>query len=87
MKKASNCTHQNEVYDTEFGRGKIRDNALKAVVTSPLFKQRIEKAKKGKGSFNRKMKHKGESPIQKPLNRGFRIGLFLTRALYFIKVN
>ncbi len=65
MKKTSNCPDQNEVYDTEFGRGKIRDNALKAVVTSPLFRQRVEKAKKGKGSFNRKMKHKGKEPYSK----------------------
>lgn len=29
----------------EVGRGEIQDNALKAVVTSPLFKVRVEKAK------------------------------------------
>jgi alternative ribosome-rescue factor len=45
--------------DTDFGRGTIKDNALKAVVTSKLFTTRIEKAKKGKGSFQRKDKHKG----------------------------
>ncbi len=65
MKYKSKCTHQTEVYDTEFGRGQINDNALKAVVTSTLFKQRVEKAKKGKGSFSRKMKHKGKEPYSK----------------------
>ncbi|MGF1725268.1 ribosome alternative rescue factor ArfA [Photobacterium nomapromontoriensis] len=45
--------------DTDHGRGVIRDNALKAVVTSTLFRTRIVKAKKGKGSFQRKDKHLG----------------------------
>ncbi|MGF1757242.1 ribosome alternative rescue factor ArfA [Photobacterium sagamiensis] len=44
---------------TEFGRGTIRDNALKAVVTSKLFTTRVVKAKKGKGSFQRKEKYSG----------------------------
>ncbi len=44
---------------TEFGRGTIRDNALKAVVTSKLFTTRVVKAKKGKGSFQRKDKYSG----------------------------
>jgi alternative ribosome-rescue factor len=48
--------------DTEFGRGTIRDNALKAVVTSKLFTTRVVKAKKGKGSFQRKDKYKGQEP-------------------------
>ena len=43
----------------EFGRGTIRDNALKAVVTSKLFTTRVVKAKKGKGSFQRKEKYSG----------------------------
>ncbi|SON51866.1 alternative ribosome-rescue factor A [Vibrio tapetis] len=51
--------------DTEFGRGTIKDNALKAVVTSKLFTTRVEKAKKGKGSFKRKGKHRGEEPYSK----------------------
>ena len=40
----------------ESGRGIIKDNALKAIVTSALFKTRTEKPKKGKGSYNRKQK-------------------------------
>ncbi|MCC5450561.1 ribosome alternative rescue factor ArfA [Rheinheimera sp. UJ51] len=39
---------------SEHGRGEIRDNALKALVTSKLFQTRVVKAKKGKGSYNRK---------------------------------
>lgn len=44
----------------EHKRGKIKDNALKALVTSPLFRTRVEKAKKGKGSYSRKAKHKND---------------------------
>ncbi|MGF1689194.1 ribosome alternative rescue factor ArfA [Photobacterium japonica] len=47
------------VNDTECGRGVIRDNALKAVVTSVVFRTRVVKAKKGKGSFQRKDKYAG----------------------------
>ena len=39
---------------SEHGRGEIRDNALKALVTSKLFQTRVVKAKKGRGSYNRK---------------------------------
>lgn len=38
----------------EHGRGEIRDNAIKALVTSKLFQSKVVKAKKGKGSYNRK---------------------------------
>ncbi|QUJ70321.1 ribosome alternative rescue factor ArfA (plasmid) [Photobacterium sp. GJ3] len=44
---------------TEHGRGAIQDNALKAIVTSKIFRSRVEKSKKGKGSFQRKAKHGG----------------------------
>jgi len=37
----------------EHGRGQIRDNTLRALVTSPLFKTRIVRAKKGKGAYQR----------------------------------
>lgn len=51
----------------ESGRGNIADNALKALVTSPLFRTRTEKAKKGKGSYNRKAQqnkgHQGDAPF------------------------
>lgn len=38
-------------------RGKIKDNALEALLHDPLFRQRVEKNKKGKGSYNRKGKY------------------------------
>lgn len=38
-------------------KGKIKDNALEALLHDPLFRQRIEKNNKGKGSYQRKTKH------------------------------
>nr|WP_232322052.1 ribosome alternative rescue factor ArfA [Photobacterium jeanii] len=49
------------------GRGVIKDNALKAAVTSKLFTTRVVTAKKGKGSYNRKTKFKGREPYSMPL--------------------
>jgi len=37
-------------------RGQIRDNAIEALLHDPLFRQRVEQNKKGKGSFKRKAK-------------------------------
>jgi alternative ribosome-rescue factor len=37
---------------------KANDNRLKAVVRTPLFRQRIERNKKGKGSYRRCEKHR-----------------------------
>ncbi|HFQ4854705.1 TPA: alternative ribosome-rescue factor A [Vibrio vulnificus] len=51
--------------DTEIGRGTINDNALKALVTSQVFRTRVVKSKKGKGSFQRKAKHRGKEPYSK----------------------
>lgn len=38
-------------------KGQIKDNAIEALLHDPLFRQRIEKNKKGKGSYLRKGKH------------------------------
>lgn len=38
-------------------KGTIKVNALAALMSDPLFKQRIEKNVKGKGSYSRKAKH------------------------------
>ncbi len=35
-------------------KGVINDNALQAILYDPLFRQRIEQNKKGKGSYRRK---------------------------------
>ncbi len=40
------------------GRGTINDCALAALVTSKVFRTQVVKAKKGKGSYKRKGKHK-----------------------------
>jgi alternative ribosome-rescue factor len=38
-------------------KGQIKDNAIEALLHDPLFRQRVEKNKKGKGSYQRKDKH------------------------------
>ncbi len=58
------CEVQHQL-EHEMNRGEIKENALKAVVTSQLFRTRIVKAKKGKGSFERKAKHRGKEPYSK----------------------
>lgn len=55
----------------EHHRGEIQDNALKALVTSQLFRAKVEKAKKGKGSFQRKQKHRGQNDTNRS---GFFVG-------------
>lgn len=64
-KRKQRFTVDNNATEVEFGRGQIKDNALKAIVTSCLFKAKVGKAKKGKGSFRRNMKHKGREPYSK----------------------
>ena len=44
----------------DIARGTINHSALGALVTSKIFCMRVVKAKKGKGSFNRKTKHSGK---------------------------
>lgn len=38
---------------TQHNKGRIRDNALKALVHSNLFRHKVEQPKKGKGSYRR----------------------------------
>lgn len=45
--------------ETELGRGQIKNNFLAALVTSKVFKMQVVKAKKGKGSYQRKAKNAG----------------------------
>ncbi|GAW95941.1 MULTISPECIES: alternative ribosome-rescue factor A [Colwellia] len=47
---------------TELGRGVIKDNFLAALVTSKLYKMQVVKAKKGKGSYQRKAKNLRREP-------------------------
>ncbi|MDO6445250.1 alternative ribosome rescue factor ArfA [Colwellia sp. 1_MG-2023] len=55
-KRSNNSTLTSQ---TDVGRGSIKDNFLAAIVTSKMYKLQVVKAKKGKGSFQRKEKHKG----------------------------
>ena len=43
--------------ETELGRGQIKNNFLAALVTSKVYKMQVVKAKKGKGSYQRKAKN------------------------------
>jgi alternative ribosome-rescue factor len=51
---------KSKTYTVDIGRGKIKDNFLAALITSNLYKMQVVKAKKGKGSYQRKTKHKGQ---------------------------
>lgn len=49
-------------------KGQIKDNAIEALLHHPLFRQRVEKNKKGKGSYMRKGKH-GNGGTGRPVAR------------------
>jgi len=55
-KSGHNMASLNEA-PVETGRGDINHNFLAALVTSQVYKQRIVKAKKGKGAYMRKNRH------------------------------
>ena len=57
MSKQKKKSVNADVNKTELGRGKIKDNFLAAIVTSKLYKMQVVKAKKGKGSYQRKAKN------------------------------
>jgi len=63
-KKVNVGENMQQTKQTEIGRGTINHCALSALVTSKVFKMRVEKAKKGKGSFQRKAKHAGKESYQ-----------------------
>ena len=80
MAKQQKTAVENEtVY--EHTRGVIKDNAVMALLHDKLFRQRVEKKRKGKGSYQRKAKHAGkmfEKPDYKFFDyRNFIIGFFL----------
>ncbi|EKM5067081.1 alternative ribosome-rescue factor A [Cronobacter turicensis] len=65
-------------------KGQIQDNAIEALLHDPLFRQRVEKNLKGKGSYQRKAKHgKGGNweASGKQAKRFFTSGLLLLRAV------
>ena len=80
MAKQQKSAVENEtVY--EHTRGVIKDNAVMALLHDKLFRQRVEKKRKGTGSYQRKAKHAGkmfEKPDYKFFDyRNFIIGFFL----------
>ncbi|KOQ98281.1 Alternative ribosome-rescue factor A [Haemophilus sp. C1] len=80
MAKQQKSAVENEtVY--EHTRGVIKDNAVMALLHDKLFRQRVEKKRKGKGSYQRKAKYAGkmfEKPDYKFFDyRNFIIGFFL----------
>ncbi|MEW7312553.1 alternative ribosome-rescue factor A [Buttiauxella gaviniae] len=68
-------------------KGVIKDNAIEALLHDPLFRQRIEQNKKGKGSYQRAAKHVKSGNWEasgKQANRFFTTGLpFLASAIKF----
>jgi alternative ribosome-rescue factor len=54
MKKSKGFDNKN---GNDLGRGTIKDNFLKALVTSKVYKMQVVQAKKGKGSYQRKAKN------------------------------
>ncbi|OOF40643.1 alternative ribosome-rescue factor A [Rodentibacter rarus] len=79
-KKQKSAVENQTVY--QHTRGVVRDNAMMALLHDKLFRQRIEKKRKGKGSYQRKAKHVGkffEKPDYKFFGyRNFIIGFFLS---------
>ena len=68
-------------------RGVIKDNAIQALLHDRLFRQRIEKKRKGKGSYQRKAKHAGKYYVEKPDyqifgDRNLLIGFFFNHNIY-----
>ncbi|MGB7803685.1 alternative ribosome-rescue factor A [Buttiauxella sp.] len=70
-------------------KGIIKDNAIEALLHDPLFRQRVEQNKKGKGSYQRTAKHgkKGNWEASgKQANCFFTTGLpLLTSAIRFAR--
>ncbi len=62
MKKYKKFAKTPSVNETDLARGKIQDNFLAALVTSKIYKMRVVKSKKGKGSYQRKAKNFRKEP-------------------------
>jgi alternative ribosome-rescue factor len=74
-------SHSGEIMSRyQHTKGQIKDNAIEALLHDPLFRQRVEKNKKGKGSYQRKDKHAGRmgEASGKQANRFFTTGLLLS---------
>ena len=58
--KNSNAGEEVNTAPVETGRGTIRSNFLAALVISRVYRSQVVKAKKGKGAYQRKDKHKSK---------------------------
>ncbi|EAA6844150.1 alternative ribosome-rescue factor A [Salmonella enterica] len=68
-------------------KGQIKDNAIEALLHDPLFRQRVEKNKKGKGSYLRKGKRGNRGNWEasgKKVSDFFTTGLLLIKNGYFV---
>ncbi|OOF37018.1 alternative ribosome-rescue factor A [Rodentibacter heidelbergensis] len=78
-KKQKSAVENQTVY--QHTKGVVKENAIMALLHDKLFRQRVEKKRKGKGSYQRKAKHMGkyfEKPDYKIFDfRNFIIGFFL----------
>ena len=64
-------------------KGIIKDNAIEALLHDPLFRQRVEQNKKGKGSYQRNAKHGKRGSWEasgKQAKRSFTTGLPLLKS-------
>ncbi|EAA4270894.1 alternative ribosome-rescue factor A [Salmonella enterica subsp. enterica serovar Typhimurium] len=71
----------------QHNKGQIKDNAIEALLHDPLFRQRVEKNKKGKGSYLRKGKHGNRGNWEasgKKVSDFFTTGLLLIKNGYFV---
>jgi alternative ribosome-rescue factor len=62
-------------------KGKIKNNAIEALLHDPLFKTRVETNVKGKGSYRRKAKHNNKSGWEASGKVSFTTGLLVSTRL------
>ncbi|GLR07899.1 ribosome alternative rescue factor ArfA [Mixta theicola] len=60
-------------------KGKIKNNAIEALLHDPLFKTRIEVNVKGKGSYRRKAKHNNKAGWEASGKANFTTGLLVSK--------
>lgn len=79
-KKTKSAVENQPIY--QHTKGVVKDNAVMALLHDKLFRQRVEKKRKGKGSYQRKAKYASnwfEKPDDKVFDfRNFIIGFFVS---------
>ncbi|WP_438813252.1 alternative ribosome rescue factor ArfA [Symbiopectobacterium sp.] len=88
MNLINNVTKRDVMSTYQHKKGKIQDNALEATLHDPLFRQRVEKNKKGKGSYCRKGKQsKGQNWEASGKHQRMLYHWPLTLWLYWVSLN